>query len=364
MGPRPGREHVHDLLGRLPDRRPVEPRPSCCATRVSTPRPGQLELDVRRGRFNFESSTRPSVSPSRSCAARAVSQATSWDRSWGTRMARCEALDGGGGDDRRARRRPWHQRGRLRLGAARRRARVAHRDAQLGDGLPAEVLGLPRATIDEAANAATVVLLGPDLKEELPVLYLRLRHAAEEADPLIEFIAPSTGLTGTRGARCGPSRARWRRSSSARSPMPTSAAQLGAGEVVVVAGGSTWPSPRRRPAASLRAVLDAVPGARVLPALRRGNVVGALQLGLRTADAGARRHRAMLGRRRRRSSCSCCSGPTRSTTAPTPTLAAGRWPASPPVGRHVPHASTAGRSRAAAAASVSRTARRPTSRVA
>ncbi|MDP8937828.1 MAG: 2Fe-2S iron-sulfur cluster-binding protein, partial [Actinomycetota bacterium] len=53
-------------------------------------------------------------------------------------------------------------------------------DAQLGDGLPAEaVLGLPRATIDEACRAGAVVLLGPDVKEELPVLYLRLKAAAD-----------------------------------------------------------------------------------------------------------------------------------------------------------------------------------------
>ena len=49
-------------------------------------------------------------------------------------------------------------------------------DAQLGDGLPAElVLGLPRATIDEACAAACVVVLAGDLREELPVLFLRLR---------------------------------------------------------------------------------------------------------------------------------------------------------------------------------------------
>ena len=53
------------------------------------------------------------------------------------------------------------------------------RDAQLGDGLPAALLDLPRATINDAASAPTVVLLGPDLKEELPVLHLRLRHAAD-----------------------------------------------------------------------------------------------------------------------------------------------------------------------------------------
>ena len=51
--------------------------------------------------------------------------------------------------------------------------------SQMGDGLPVGLLGLDRATIDEAANATTIVLLGPDLKEELPVLYLRLRDAAQ-----------------------------------------------------------------------------------------------------------------------------------------------------------------------------------------
>ena len=44
--------------------------------------------------------------------------------------------------------------------------------------LPAELLDLPRATIDGTATAATVILLGPDLKEELPVLHLRLRDSA------------------------------------------------------------------------------------------------------------------------------------------------------------------------------------------
>ncbi len=54
-------------------------------------------------------------------------------------------------------------------------------DAQLGDGLPAEVvLGLPRATIDQACSADALVLLAPDLREELPVLFLRLREAAVE----------------------------------------------------------------------------------------------------------------------------------------------------------------------------------------
>ena len=71
-------------------------------------------------------------------------------------------------------------------------------DAQLGDGLPAElVLGLPGATIDEVCAAGgTVLLLGPDLKEELPVLFLRLRDAVVSHGVRIVELAPhATGIT-------------------------------------------------------------------------------------------------------------------------------------------------------------------------
>src|SRR5439155_1569771 len=70
-------------------------------------------------------------------------------------------------------------------------------DCQLGDGLPAEVvLGLPRATIDDACRASVVILLAPDLKEELPVLYLRLRAAAVDDGAVVIELAPQvTGLT-------------------------------------------------------------------------------------------------------------------------------------------------------------------------
>ena len=57
---------------------------------------------------------------------------------------------------------------------------VDQRDAQLADGLPAEVFSLAQATIDEAMAAQTIILLAPDLKEELPVLYLRIRDVAQK----------------------------------------------------------------------------------------------------------------------------------------------------------------------------------------
>ncbi|MGH9177325.1 MAG: NADH-quinone oxidoreductase subunit NuoG, partial [Acidimicrobiales bacterium] len=69
-------------------------------------------------------------------------------------------------------------------------------DAQLGDGLPADVvLGLPRATIDDACRAPAVLLLAPDLKEELPVLYLRLREAAGNGVPVVELSPQRTGMS-------------------------------------------------------------------------------------------------------------------------------------------------------------------------
>src|SRR5690606_3229206 len=65
-------------------------------------------------------------------------------------------------------------------------------DCQLGDGLPAElVLGTPRATIDDlAADGGTVLLLAPDLKEELPVLFLRLRDAVLEHRVKVVELSP------------------------------------------------------------------------------------------------------------------------------------------------------------------------------
>ncbi|MGH9084875.1 MAG: NADH-quinone oxidoreductase subunit NuoG, partial [Acidimicrobiales bacterium] len=67
-----------------------------------------------------------------------------------------------------------------------------HVDAQLADGLPAEVvLGLPRATIDDACRpGGTVLVVGPDLKEELPVLFLRLRHAVVNDGVTVVELAP------------------------------------------------------------------------------------------------------------------------------------------------------------------------------
>ncbi|HEY4332028.1 MAG TPA: NADH-quinone oxidoreductase subunit NuoG [Ilumatobacteraceae bacterium] len=173
-------------------------------------------------------------------------------------------------------------------------ARLAHDvigtpnvSAQLADGLPIGLLAMPRATIDQAAAAPTVILLAPDLKEELPVLYLRLRDAAVRKHiRIVEFAAKGSGLTkyawrtiyyepGTQADVVAGTLAQ-----------ADIAAQIAKGDVVVVAGRANLAESSAPAIAALQAVTTAVPAARVLPALRRGNVVGASQVGLRPGKGG------------------------------------------------------------------------------
>jgi len=172
-------------------------------------------------------------------------------------------------------------------------------DAQLGDGLPAEaVLGLPRATIDQACSAGAVLLMGPDLKEELPVLYLRLRAAVVDSGiPLVELVPASGGLSGYAAAslnyRPGEAAAVARALVGAGDPADEVAgvgAQAlrqarrvladAAGDVVVILGRPSVADSGESVAEAAAVLAEGVPGVRFLAALRRGNVHGALDMGL------------------------------------------------------------------------------------
>ena len=160
-------------------------------------------------------------------------------------------------------------------------------DCQLGDGLPAEVvLGLPRATIDDACSATSVILLGPDIKEELPVLYLRLRGAAVDGKvPLIEISPRGTGLSryaaATLGYRPGEAAsvaAALVNGGGDDEAVNAARALLGASPVVVLGRPSVTESAQS--VVDAAGILAALPGVRFLSALRRGNVHGALDAGL------------------------------------------------------------------------------------
>ncbi len=158
---------------------------------------------------------------------------------------------------------------------------IALVDAQLADGLPAAVHALPQATINEACEASTIVLLSPDLKNEAGALYLRVRDAAEQRGrKILEFTPKASGLT----------RSAWRsigyEPGSQASVVRTTLAeteivnQLTAGPVVVIVGRANLAEDPRYTLAALHEVLYAVPGAKVLPVITRGNVRGALTAGL------------------------------------------------------------------------------------
>ena len=159
--------------------------------------------------------------------------------------------------------------------------------AQLGDGLPAAVLGLDRATIDDVASATTIVLLGPDLKEELPVLYLRIRDAAvKRGRHIIEFTPKPGGLTKHAWKSIGYEPGTQLAAVEAALADPAVAMQLAKGPVAIVAGRANLAETSTATVLALQAILAAVPSAKVLPALRRGNVVGALQVGVRPRPGG------------------------------------------------------------------------------
>ena len=206
-------------------------------------------------------------------------------------------------------------------------------DSQLGDGLdPHLVLGLPRATINDACRpGGTVLLVGPDPKEELPTLYLRLRHAiVNDGVTLVEVTPHATGLShlaehslrprpGTTaelvralvlatdpdvlrsaameepvlGALAAGSKSD--RVSELRAALTTAEASFGTdragiesaaralsgaqGGLVVVLGRMSLAEPADILDDAARE-LSRLPSARVLPALRRGNAMGALEAGL------------------------------------------------------------------------------------
>jgi NADH-quinone oxidoreductase subunit G len=166
-----------------------------------------------------------------------------------------------------------------------------HVDAQLGDGLPAEVvLGLPRATIDEACAADVVLLLGPDLKEEVPVLHLRLRDAAVwRGLKVVELATHDTGMTehATVSLRYAPGSVHdvvqqllAGAEGDGRPELAAAAELLRSGDVVCVLGRPSLAESAESVVAAAGALHDALPGVRFLSSLRRGNVHGALDMGL------------------------------------------------------------------------------------
>ena len=164
-----------------------------------------------------------------------------------------------------------------------------HLDAQLDDGLnPQFLAGVePRATIDDLERAKTVLVWGPDLKEELPVLYLRVRRAATELGANLIVVHPrATGLDDVASHvvryRAGDGSATLRRLMTGEGDLAASREALGEGPVVAIIG-RTGLTEDARLAESVAAFARDLPGVGLMPATRRSNVYGALDMGLSPA---------------------------------------------------------------------------------
>ena len=178
-------------------------------------------------------------------------------------------------------------------------------DAQLGDGLDAALVSaLPRATIDDATSARCVLTMAGDLEHELPVLFLRLRQAAlAKQTTLVELVtagsrlaevahasvrvrpgdAPDT-VAALLGDEAATGRLRAHPEGAAADAIQLDLARAaippdGDGLVVVV-GRPNVAEGAAVVEAAVRRLARALPKARFLVALRRGNVAGALDLGL------------------------------------------------------------------------------------
>ena len=172
-------------------------------------------------------------------------------------------------------------------------------DAQYGDGLDAVLLqSLPKATIDEAANANTIITLTGDLREELPVLFLRLRESAVRYHrAIVELAFGSSALRSVARVslpvRPGEAHLVAKALTQKDGVVPkgvvinesdlAEARQLigATGEgVVVVVGRPNIAESAQVIEAALRHFAEQLPQAKFLPALRRSNVMGALDMGL------------------------------------------------------------------------------------
>ncbi len=164
-----------------------------------------------------------------------------------------------------------------------------HLDAQLDDGLDPRFLAgtVARATVSDLEEAATILVWAADLKEELPVLYLRVRRAATELGASVVVVHPRrTGLDDVAAVKLtyrpgdgadllGSLRSKRR----ARAEVTAARAALKDGPVVAIVG-RTSAAERPGLAEAVAAFARDLPGAKILPVARRANVFGALDMGL------------------------------------------------------------------------------------
>jgi len=160
-----------------------------------------------------------------------------------------------------------------------------HLDARLDDALGARFLtGLPhRAAIDDLDAAGAILLWGPDLKEELPALYLRVRRAATRGARLVVVHPRGNGLdpvaAHTLRYRPGEGAQMLARLSDGEGDAAAARAALEQGPLVAIVG-RTGLAEDPGLSEAVAAFAEGFAGAKVLPVARRANLYGALDMGV------------------------------------------------------------------------------------
>ncbi|HJM29234.1 MAG: molybdopterin-dependent oxidoreductase [Acidimicrobiales bacterium] len=171
-----------------------------------------------------------------------------------------------------------------------------HVDASLGDELPPQaILGLPKTTVNEVCSAGnTVILIAPDLKEEYGTLYIRLRHAALENDvKIIELSPTETGLSNVAAITLHPRPGEIAKVVhsllTGEGPVEIGGIPkeliLQAHELVKdrdlkVVYGKQSIAESDQPIIEALSLLKRNPNSKFLPLVRRGNAMGAIQMGM------------------------------------------------------------------------------------
>ncbi len=161
-----------------------------------------------------------------------------------------------------------------------------HIDAQVGDAVNPDFLAgvVPRGEISDVDRAHTILLWAGDLKEEFPTLYLRVRHAVSELGAKLVIVHPRrTGLDDVAaekiGYRPGDGGEVLRRLASKDRKLATARALLTEGPVLAIVG-LTGRADDPRLVEAVAAYARDLPGGKILPLARRGNIFGALDMGL------------------------------------------------------------------------------------
>ncbi len=158
-------------------------------------------------------------------------------------------------------------------------------DARTGVSLSSHFLAatVDRALIDDLDTASTIVVWGPDLKEEHPTLYLRVRRAAQELGVKLVVIHPrATGLDDRASLKIEyrPGGGFELLDEIAEGKRPEVMEYLTAGRVVALVGmASLVDGPNL--AESVAALVRQRAGqCRILPLSAKANIYGALDMGL------------------------------------------------------------------------------------